>query len=92
MVIKNKRLLLLVVSCSITGVILGGTASWAESSLCLQDSQVTSECLTQDPIQKTIQGMSTGLLAGLGLLAVQYGSYGTKIKLMYVQITHLVSR
>ncbi|WP_373525803.1 hypothetical protein [Nostoc sp.] len=61
---KNQRLLMLVVSCSITGVILGGTASWAESSLCLQDSKVTSECLTQDPIQKTIQGMSTGLLAG----------------------------
>ncbi|MBG1267376.1 hypothetical protein [Nostoc sp. WHI] len=66
MVIKNQRLLLLVVSCSITGVILGGTASWAESNTCLQDSKVTNECLTQDPIQKTIQGMSTGLLAGAG--------------------------
>ncbi|MEH2238298.1 hypothetical protein [Nostoc sp.] len=66
MVRKTQRLLLLVVSCSITGVILGGTAGWAESSLCLQDSKVTSECLTQDPIQKTIQGMSTGLLAGAG--------------------------
>ncbi|MFN6513049.1 MAG: hypothetical protein RMY29_000935 [Nostoc sp. CreGUA01] len=63
---KTRRLLLLVVSCSITGVILGGTASWAESNLCLQDSKVTSNCLTQDPIEKTIQGMSTGLLAGAG--------------------------
>jgi hypothetical protein len=66
MVRKTQRLLLLVVSCSIAGVILGGTAGWAESSLCLDDSKVTSECLTQDPIQKTIQGMSTGLLAGAG--------------------------
>ncbi|MEH1809060.1 hypothetical protein [Nostoc sp.] len=63
---KTQRLLLLIVSCSITGVILGGTAGWAESSICLEDSKVTSECLTQDPFQKTIQGMSTGLLAGAG--------------------------
>ncbi|MBD2512240.1 MAG: hypothetical protein V7K69_24210 [Nostoc sp.] len=66
MVRKTQRLLLLVVCCSITGVILGGTAAWAESNLCLEDSKVTSDCLTQDPIQKTIQGMSTGLLAGAG--------------------------
>ncbi|MDZ8185675.1 MAG: hypothetical protein RMX96_12570 [Nostoc sp. ChiSLP02] len=63
---KTRRLLLLVVSCSVTGVILGGTASWAESNLCLQDSKVTSDCLTQDPIEKTIQGMSAGLVAGAG--------------------------
>jgi len=61
-----RRFLLLIVSCSVTGVILGGTASWAESSLCLQDNKVTSECLTQNPIEKTIQGMSTGFLAGAG--------------------------
>jgi hypothetical protein len=61
---KNKRLLLLVVSCSVAGVILGGTSSWAESNLCLQASNVNSECLTQNPTTKTIQGMSTGLLAG----------------------------
>jgi hypothetical protein len=63
---KTKRLLLLVVFCSLTGVILGGTASWAESNLCLEAKTVTSDCLTQDPIQKTIQGMSTGLVAGAG--------------------------
>ena len=62
--IKTKRLLLLVVSCSLTGVVLGGTASWAESKQCLQSSNVTSECLIQSPMTKTIQGMSTGLLAG----------------------------
>lgn len=63
---KTKRLLLLVVSCSLAGVILGGTASWAESNTCLQASTVTNECLTKDPIAKTIQGMSTGLVAGAG--------------------------
>jgi hypothetical protein len=63
---KTKRLLLLVASCSATGVILGGTTSWAQSTLCLQADKVTNECLTQNPIQKTVEGMSTGLLAGAG--------------------------
>lgn len=64
--IKTKRLLLLVVSCSLAGVIVGGTASWAESNSCLQASTVTSECLTQDQTTKTIEGMSTGLIVGAG--------------------------
>lgn len=63
---KIKRLSLLVASCSLAGVILGGSASWAESNLCLQADKVTSDCVTQDPIQKTIEGMSTGLVAGAG--------------------------
>ena len=63
---KTKRLLLLVVSCSVAGVLLGGTTSWAESNLCLQSDKITSDCLTQNPMEKTIQGMSTGLLAGAG--------------------------
>lgn len=63
---KTKRLLLLVVSCSAAGVFLGGSASWAESSQCLQAENVTNECLTQNPISKTLQGMSTGLIAGAG--------------------------
>lgn len=66
MVRKTKRLLFLVVSCSAAGVILGGTASWAESKQCMQDSIITSECLTQNPVTKTLQGMSTGLIAGAG--------------------------
>lgn len=63
---KTRRLLLLVVSCSVTGVILGGTTSWAESNMCLQASRVTSECITQNPIEKTVAGMTTGLVAGAG--------------------------
>lgn len=63
---KTKRLLLLVVSCSATGVILGGTSGWAKSSHCLQATKVTSECLTQEPLDNTLQGMSTGLIAGAG--------------------------
>lgn len=63
---KINRFLLYIVACSAVGVVLGGTASWAESSQCLQAENVTSDCLTQDPVLKTIQGMSTGLIAGAG--------------------------
>lgn len=62
---KTKRLALLVVSCSAAGVILGGSASWADSNQCWQSNTVTSDCLTQDPVVKTMQGMSTGLIAGV---------------------------
>jgi len=63
---KTKRLVLLIVSCSAAGVVLGGTSSWAESKQCLQANNVTSECLTQNSVMKTLQGMSTGLIAGAG--------------------------
>lgn len=63
---KVNRFLLLIVACSATGVVLGGTASWADSTQCLKTDNPTSQCLTQDPLVKTIQGMSTGLIAGAG--------------------------
>ncbi len=62
--IKTKRLALLVVSCSAVGVILGGSASLADSNQCWQSQEVTNDCLTTDPLVKTMQGMSTGLIAG----------------------------
>ena len=63
---KRNRFLLLIVSCSAAGVVLGGTTSWSQSNQCLHVNTVVSECLTQDPVVKTIQGMSTGLIAGAG--------------------------
>lgn len=66
---KNNRLLILIASCSIAGVVLGGTASWAQSNHCLQAKNLTSDCLTQDPLTKTIEGMSVGLFAGAGAAA-----------------------
>ena len=66
---KNNRLLILIASCSIAGVVLGGTSSWAQSNQCLQAKNVTTECLTQDPVSKTIEGMSVGLFAGAGAAA-----------------------
>ncbi|KAM3089786.1 hypothetical protein ACKFKG_32650 [Phormidesmis sp. 146-35] len=64
--IKNQRFLLFVLLCSATGVIVGGTASWAESNQCIQANVVTNQCLTQSPTVKTIEGMATGLVAGAG--------------------------
>lgn len=66
---NNNRLLILVATCSIAGVVLGGTTSWAYSNQCLQSKNLTSDCLTQDPITKTIEGMSVGLFAGAGAAA-----------------------
>jgi hypothetical protein len=64
---KNYRpLLLMVVLCSTAGVVLGGTSSWAESNQCLNAPVVTNKCLTQDAMSRTLEGMGTGLLAGMG--------------------------
>ncbi len=62
---KNNRFIILIVACSAIGVVVGGTASWAESSQCWQSKAPTSECVTQDPVLKTIEGMSSGLIAGV---------------------------
>ena len=68
--IKNKRLALLVISCSAVGVILGGSASLAESNQCWESQEVTNDCLTTEPLVKTMQGMSTGLIAGFSAAVV----------------------
>lgn len=64
--IKTNRLLLFIVACSVTGVILGGTASQAQIGRCQNVETATSECLSQDPLLKTLEGMSVGLFAGAG--------------------------
>ena len=63
MVRKTQRLLLLVICCSITGVILGGTAAWAESNLCLEDSKVTSDCVTQESNPKNYPRNEYGIVS-----------------------------
>jgi len=63
---KQPPVWIVVLVCSATGVVLGGSASWAESSQCLQDKVVTNQCLTQDPVRKTGEGMLAGMLAGAG--------------------------
>ncbi|HEY9813357.1 MAG TPA: hypothetical protein V6D31_07455 [Candidatus Sericytochromatia bacterium] len=63
---KTNRFILLIVACSAAGVLVGGTASWAESTQCMNAELPTSNCITQSPINKTIEGMSVGLIAGAG--------------------------
>lgn len=61
-----NRFILLIVACSAAGVLVGGTASWAESTQCMKAELPTSNCLMQNPITKTFEGMSVGLIAGAG--------------------------
>jgi len=63
---KINRFFLYIVACSTIGVVLGGTASWVESNRCWQAESPSQQCITQDPVWTTIQGMSTGLIAGIG--------------------------
>jgi hypothetical protein len=63
---KISRLCLLIVSCSAVGLVLGGTAAQAELNQCLGVATPTDECLLQDPMVKTVEGMGMGLLAGVG--------------------------
>ncbi len=67
--IKGKdatRFGLVVASCGAMGIILGASNSQAAMSDCLTAKTVTSECLTQDPLQKQLEGMSVGLFVGVG--------------------------
>jgi len=63
---KIISLCLLVVSCSAVGLVVGGTAAQAELNQCLGIATPTDECLLQDPMVKTVEGMGMGLLAGVG--------------------------
>lgn len=66
MVRKAQRLTILMVACGTAGVFLGGAASWAESQECFQVDLPSSQCLQQRPGWKTLEGMSMGLVAGVG--------------------------
>lgn len=80
---KHRRPFFLMVGlCSAAGVILGGTSSWAESNRCIQADAPTAACLTQTPLQRTIEGMSVGLVAGVGaaICATLYAKQGSSAK------------
>lgn len=63
---KQPPVWVVVLICSATGVVLGGTSSWAESRTCQQADAPTTECLTKSPLMRTVEGMSVGLVAGAG--------------------------
>lgn len=63
---KHPPVWIVVLVCSAAGVVLGGSASWADSNQCMQEQVVTDQCLTQDPLKKTSEGMIAGMVAGAG--------------------------
>ncbi|HEY9908602.1 MAG TPA: hypothetical protein V6D18_13465 [Thermosynechococcaceae cyanobacterium] len=79
---KQRPFLLMVGLCSTAGVILGGTSSWAESNRCAQADSPTIECLSKNPVNQAIEGMSVGLVAGISaaVSATLYAKQGLKAK------------
>lgn len=63
---KIDRLPLAIILCSLFGIIFGATASQAEMNQCLSAENPSSQCLTQNPTIKRIEGMGMGLFAGAG--------------------------
>lgn len=66
---KTSRLCFFVTTCSLAGVVLGGTASQAEITQCRTADIPANSCLTKEPTLRTIEGMSMGLVAGAGAAA-----------------------
>ncbi|WAL58676.1 hypothetical protein [Thermocoleostomius sinensis] len=62
---KNSRFWLLVILCGVSGSVLGATTSQAAINECLTDATPSTECLTQNPMEKKVEGISMGLMAGV---------------------------
>jgi hypothetical protein len=63
---KIDRLSLIIVLCSLFGLVFGATASQAEMNECLTAANPSNQCLTQNPTLKRVEGMGMGLFAGAG--------------------------
>ncbi|MCU0523876.1 MAG: hypothetical protein MUF72_03515 [Elainella sp. Prado103] len=63
---KIDRTPLVIALCSLLGIGFGATASQAEMNHCLSAEHPTSQCLTQNPTMKRLEGMGMGLFAGAG--------------------------
>jgi hypothetical protein len=63
---KTDQLPLVIVLCSLFGLVFGATASQAEMNQCLASEHPSDQCLTQNPTLKRLEGMGMGLFAGAG--------------------------
>ncbi|MBF2048748.1 MAG: hypothetical protein EDM05_63400 [Leptolyngbya sp. IPPAS B-1204] len=63
---KTNQLPLVIVVCSVFGLVFGATASQAEMNQCLAAENPSHQCLTQNPTLKRLEGMGMGLFAGAG--------------------------
>jgi hypothetical protein len=62
---KQPPVWIVILTCSVIGVVLGGTSSWAQSKTCLQSEVPSADCLKKSPTVRTAEGMSVGLVAGM---------------------------
>lgn len=63
---NTSRHIIFISTCAALGIIVGGMTSRIELNSCLAQSSPSPSCLLQDPTVKTVEGMSFGLLAGIG--------------------------
>jgi hypothetical protein len=62
---KQPPVWIVILACSVVGVVLGGTSSWAQSQSCLETDTPSGDCLKKSPLLRTAEGMSVGLVAGM---------------------------
>lgn len=62
---NSNRFWFLVIFCGVFGSVLGATTSQAAINQCLTDETPNHACLTQDPVEKQVEGISMGLLVGV---------------------------
>jgi hypothetical protein len=62
---NSKRFWFLVTFCGILGSVLGATTSQAAINQCFTDASPSHECMTQSPMERKVEGISMGLLAGV---------------------------
>jgi hypothetical protein len=61
---NEKRLLLFVTSCAMAGLVVGGISGFTNKPSC-NDNNI-HQCFTEEPLYRTIKGMTTGLGGGIG--------------------------
>jgi hypothetical protein len=69
---NEKRLLLFVTSCAVAGLAVGGISGFTNKPSC-NDYNVR-QCFTEEPLYRTVKGMTTGMGAGIGAaFAIHFG-------------------
>ncbi|MUG92080.1 hypothetical protein F7734_06255 [Scytonema sp. UIC 10036] len=62
---KERRFLIFLCLCGLAGMLVGGSFAWIENSKCKMTS-LAIRCSTTASVDRVINGMATGLSAGIG--------------------------
>lgn len=65
MVKDSKRFWFMVILCGVLGSVFGATTSQAAINQCFTDDSPSHDCLTQNPVEKKVEGISMGILVGV---------------------------